>query len=189
MGCPSEIHFIAVLCIFSCFYYYVAYNGLCQVVGNQLRPDFLFDEFCFIRMETAKTNGVFELTERGFDSPSGKIKAPDILCGEFIRWKVGHDAFVRAVIQLEPYDPDRDRIGIQGAVWHKTKGGCGTNKGHIIAGCRDFLGMGTPNDNVKAQVKSPFFRNGQVSSSSADIDIFGTKEEKLFFSRTCAMLL
>lgn len=64
MGCRNKIHFIAVLCILSCFYYYVAYNSFCQVVGNQLCPDLLLDEFRLIRMETAQANGVFKLTER-----------------------------------------------------------------------------------------------------------------------------
>lgn len=49
--------------------------------------------------------------------------------------------------------------------------------------------MGTPDDNVKAKVKIPLFRNGQVSGHTADIHILGAEEEKLLFSRTCAMLL
>lgn len=41
--------------------------------------------------------------------------------------------------------------------------------------------MGTLNDNVKAQVKRPLFRKGQMAGYAADIHVFGTKEEKLFF--------
>ena len=72
-------------------------------------------------METAQANSVLELAKRCFNSPSGKIKAFDVLRGEFIRRQVGHYAFVRIVIQWEPHDPDRDCIGIQGTVWYKSK--------------------------------------------------------------------
>ena len=41
--------------------------------------------------------------------------------------------------------------------------------------------MGTLNDNVKAQVKRPFFRNWQMAGRPTDIHVFGTKEEKLLF--------
>ena len=35
----------------------------------------------------------------------------------------------------------------------------------FVTGCCDFPGMGTLNDNVKAQVKSPLFRKAEVPSS------------------------
>jgi len=41
--------------------------------------------------------------------------------------------------------------------------------------------MGTLNDNVKAQVKRPLFRDRQMAGYAADIHVFGTKEEELLF--------
>ena len=53
VGRCSKIHFIAVFRILSCFYHRVAYNGLCQVVSDQFRPDLLLYEFNLIGMEGA----------------------------------------------------------------------------------------------------------------------------------------
>lgn len=102
-----------------------------------------------------------------FQFPIWKIKAFDVLRGESIRRQAGHYAFVRTVIQWEPHGLDRDCIGIQGTIWYKIKGRCGINKSNIITGCCDLPGMGTLNDNVKAQAKSPFFKNGQMAGHGA----------------------
>lgn len=93
-----KIHFAAVLCILSGFYCCVVSNSFCQVVSGQLCPDLLFYKLWFIRMETAQANSVLELAERCFNPPSGKIKVFDVLRSESIRRKIGHYAFVRAVI-------------------------------------------------------------------------------------------
>lgn len=82
VGGSSKSHFVDMLRISSSFCHYVAYNGFCQVVSNQLCPDLLLYKFHLIRMEDAQSNRVFELSERCFDPPSGKIKTFDILCGE-----------------------------------------------------------------------------------------------------------
>ena len=58
VGRCSKIRFIAVFRILSCFYHRVAYNGLCQVVSDQFRPDLLLYEFNLIGMEAAQADRV-----------------------------------------------------------------------------------------------------------------------------------
>lgn len=98
MGGFRKIHFVAVFRILPGFYHCMVYNSFCQVVSNQLRPDLLLYKFRLIGMEAAQADRVLEPAERCFDPPSGKIKTFDILHRKFICWKVGHYAFVRAVI-------------------------------------------------------------------------------------------
>lgn len=190
VGRSSKIHLIAVLRILSFFYHRVTYYGLCQVVGNQLCPDLLLYKFNLIGMEATQTDRVLELTEGGLNPPPGKIKAFNGLRRELVHWKIRHDAFVRAVIQWKSHDPDRNGIGIQGTIWYKIKGGGCANKGDIVTGCVDLSGMGTPDDDIKAKVKGPFFRDGQVSGRAADIHVFGAEEEKLlFFQDMCHVII
>lgn len=90
-------------------------------------------------MKTGKANGIFKLAKRGFKPPAGKVKAFDVFRGEFIRWKVGYNTFIRTIFQREPDNPDRKCISIPGAIAKKVKSGCKADKGDIITVCLDFF--------------------------------------------------
>lgn len=115
MCCHSEIHFISVLFL-SLFNNGKVDQSFRNIIRSQLCPDFLLNIFRFVSMEVAKPDGIFELSERTFNAPSGKIQFLDPFRREFIFCKIGKDTFIGIFRYGETYNPERQVVSVGRAI-------------------------------------------------------------------------
>jgi len=88
MGCHTEIHFIYMFGL-AMLYDGKVNESFCHIVSDQLRPYFLL-----AGMEIAQADGIFELAERSFYDPSGRIEKLYTFRWKFIRRQVCHNTFI-----------------------------------------------------------------------------------------------
>lgn len=64
------------------------YRGFRYVIGNEFCPDLLFDVLWFIGMKIAQSYRVFQLSERGSDTPSCIVNFLDMFWCKLFMWQV-----------------------------------------------------------------------------------------------------
>ena len=81
-----------------------------EVVHGESSKDLLEDVIRLFCMEMGKANGVFQLTERGFNSPASGIKELNLSRWKGVGVQICNNRFKRRMIQPESNDSERERI-------------------------------------------------------------------------------
>ena len=94
MRSHCKIDFIFMICVMG-FQYRTVYQGFRYVIGNEFCPDFLFNILRFIGVKVTQPYGVFQFSERRFDSPPGIVQCLDLFRLELIMRQIRNDTFKR----------------------------------------------------------------------------------------------
>ena len=128
-----KIDFIFMFCVMG-FQYRTVDHGFRYIIGNEFCPDLLFNILWFIGMEIAQAYGIFQLSERRFNPPSGIVQRLDTFRREFITRQVRNETFIRRLLEMESYNPKRKFIGVITAVRDVIKSSRLIHKALVSAG-------------------------------------------------------
>lgn len=78
-----------------------------KVIADQASPDFLDDERSLFCVEFGETNGVLQVTERGFDTPTAEIEFFEFSRREVSRGEIGNESFISTGREFKTNDTKR----------------------------------------------------------------------------------
>ena len=152
-----------------------------EVVDDQSGENFVKDALHLFCMNKLQPNILFEMTERGFNSPPFRIEFFHSIRWEIISRKIGNDCFKAIGSDLES---NYSKIHLKGGNISSTFRGfrkevkdCIACKGLVVWNSEGFLCAGTTKDERNRNIIFPGIRQRKVCSQSTGSSIFDTNQE------------